>query len=156
MATQGVLRMVELLQTKHAAVSGVRKAPTSMKDYPRGEVNPSDMPYVVTIPGEGSWRQESLNALNRQDRNFRVMVIVAPVGQGYGTEFIESVSTLIQAFGDMYLTRQTQLLQASPSQITLKASIDAPILDSGYDEELVFNDTAYRGFEFTVGVYEKK
>lgn len=147
--------MVSLLQTKHAAVSGVHKAPTSLKDIPRGEINPADMPYVITIPAEGSWRQESLNALNRQDRNFRVIVIVAPVGQGYGTEWIESISTLIQAFGNMYLTRSTQALQGSNPQITIKASIDAPIIDSGYDSELIFNDTAYRGFEFTVGVYEK-
>ena len=56
----------------------------------------------------------------------------------------------------LYEVITTQSLKGSGPQITLKATNET-IADTGFSDESVifYADTAYRGFEFSVGVYEK-
>ncbi len=154
----GILRHIEILQEKHGTlVPGVVSAPTDVRDYPNGDIPESDMPYVITLPDAASWRQESFNALDRQDRLYIVRVFMAQVGSGLSGEVLYDTAKMMQRFGNLYLGRNTQALQSpttTKNQITLKASTDG-IIDGGYEEQMIYGNSVYRGFEFQVGVYEK-
>lgn len=152
---QGIERMIALLQDIHIELEDVVTAPRELDEYPIGEIGTVDMPMVLVFPEPGSWRQESFNSLIRQDRNFSVMVFVAKHMQGVQTETLRTTVQMMQRFGDAYTDRDNQLLQATPSQITMKASAEFPVLDGGYDDQLSYLGHDYIGFEFIVGVYEK-
>lgn len=151
----GIERHIELLQKKHKTIVGVQKAPLDISDYPVGEVSGYDLPLVVVFPAEGEWRHEGF-ALTRHDRQYRVLVLVGNIGDGFDNELFAQGVRLVQRFGELYVADDTQSLRATAPQITMKAST-AAITDTGFDEESVvfYADTPYRGFEFRVGVYEK-
>lgn len=156
MATKtGIERHIELLQKLHSGVAGVTYAPLDVEDYPVGEVPGADMPIVLVFPGEGAWRHEGFG-LRRQDRPYNVRVIVSHVGDGIDNETFVTGIRLLQRFGDLYMLDETQSLLGSDPQVTLKAT-NEEITDTGWaDDSIIFYaDTPYRGFEFTVGVYEK-
>lgn len=151
----GIERHIELLQKKHKAVVGVASAPLDILDYPVGEVSGSEMPVVLVFPQEGAWRHEGFR-LKRHDRTYKVLVIVANVGDGIDNESMLLGIQLLQRFGDLYVNDDTQSLKGSGPQITMKAT-NEDVIDTGWDDESVvfYADTPYRGFEFRVGVYEK-
>lgn len=151
----GIERHIELLQKVNKAVVGVQSAPYDLDDYPVGEIAGSDMPMVLTMPEEGGWRQEGIT-LRRQDRRYNIRVFVGNVNDLFDGELFLVGVRLLQRLGNQYLLADTQELRATAPQITLKAT-NEQIMDTGFgDESIVFYaDASYRGFEFSVGVYEK-
>jgi hypothetical protein len=138
-----VLTTIATLQAKHAAITGVKSAPTT---YP-GSINTASLPMVITIPGSGSWGSQAIG-LQRQDRNYIVRIYVEPVGQATVDERMDDIIPLLQAFGDAYL---------SDIGFTGDANIDnlnIPFTDSGVTT-LYFGETAYIGFELQVTITEK-
>lgn len=151
----GIHRHVELLQKQNKTVAGINVAPLSVNDYPYGEVNGADMPIVLTVPGPGEWRHEGFG-LKRHDRAYRILVIVGSINDGIDNEVMATGIDLLQRFGELYVNDNTQMLKGSNPQITLKATNEA-IQDTGFGDDsiVIYADSPYRGFEFTVGVYEK-
>ena len=151
----GIERHIELLQKHHGNVVGIEYAPLEILDYPVGEIAGAEMPIVLVFPEAGEWRHEGF-MLKRVDRLYNVRVIVANIGDGIDNETLLLGIQLLQRFGDLYVDDDTQSLKGSNPQITLKATNET-ILDTGFSDESVvfYADSPYRGFEFTVGVYEK-
>ena len=151
----GIERHIELLQKKHGDVVGVEYAPLDLLDYPVGEISGAEMPIVLVFPDEGQWRHEGFG-LKRQDRQYNVRVIIGNIGDGIENEMLLLGVQLLQRFGDLYVDDNTQSLRGSGPQVTLKATNET-VVDTGFSDESVvfYADSPYRGFEFSVGVYEK-
>jgi hypothetical protein len=150
----GLLRMVELLQAVHSNIDGIVSAPTNLRDYPTGSVNPMDMPMVLSIPDEGTWDMFDMSAQDKQIRRFNVKLLVSTNMTGLDGQSLETTVQLIQRLGQAYTRRNTQQLQAAPSQILINDQ-DVAVTDTGVTALVAWMDELYWGAEFVVTLYEK-
>jgi GNAT superfamily N-acetyltransferase len=148
-----VTATINLLQARHATVSGVKGAP-SVDKYVES-LNGVELPFVLTWPEVGQWQQQASGGFRRQDRTYTVQVFVRPVAQGRGIGAALPVCTdLLQRFGELYLLPETiALANPPPYQVTVETE-PGKIEDVGI-VVLKYAGTDYHGFEFKVRVYEK-
>jgi hypothetical protein len=135
-------QIVTGMQTFHAAITGVRTAPTAMPS----QISAALFPLAVTFPGEATWHEQAIG-MERQDREMIVRCYVAPVSTGAGVDDgFQDCLTLIQAFGTAYL-----------ADTTLGGIVEniSEIRDLGLDGRLEWAGVLYRGFEFRLRVVNK-
>lgn len=134
------------LQTRHAAIAGIKKAPAT---YPDRINSDTDLPIVLMWPDEGDWWLPAVKH-ERQDRRWRVQVLVRPVSQGISlNNVMTTLYGLIQAFGTGYV--RTPRVSSTIVIATDRGSV----VDSG-PAVIQFNGTDYHGFEFLVALYERQ
>lgn len=144
---------IDLLQTLHAAITGVEAAPLAAS-YPDA-LNTALLPLVLTWPETGNWSLEAAGGLRRQDRQYKVQVFVRPVAQGRGIgSVIKTCADLLQAFGEAYINPDNlAIADLPPVHITLKTEA-SDLSDTGI-AVLTYAGVEYHGFSLTVGVYEQ-
>lgn len=135
--------VVAALQTKHAAITGVTKAPTAMPD----SLNTEDMPIVLVVPGEANWTGAAVG-VREITRTYIVRCYILPVGQGEGVDQpFQQALGILDAMGQAYLDDQSLGLA--------NTYVSENFADSGLDGRLLFAGTEYRGFEIRLGVTQK-
>lgn len=134
---------IATLQAKNLAISGIT---TASVNWP-SSLNTADLPLAITLPSIGSWSTAAIG-LNRQDRTYRIIVYVEPLGQATIDERMDRVIPIIGLLGAAYLADLGVTADANIDQIQL------PITDSG-PVELLFGGNAYAGFEMQLTVTEK-
>lgn len=134
---------IATLQAKHALITGITKAPT---DWP-SSLNTADLPLVITLPSAGSWTTAAIG-LARQDRTYRIMVYVEPLGQRTVDERMDAVIPIIGRFGAAYLADLGIAADANIDQVQI------PFTDTG-PTVLEFGGIEYIGFEMQLTVTEK-
>lgn len=136
-------------QTLHAAITGVKSAPTAMPQT----LNTSDLPLAFTWPGptieQNGWTPSANWYTHR--RFYIVRCYVKPIAQGTGfDDGYQSAVTLLQRFGEAYMGNQN--LSATV------AHLGPQIYDSGVRGDLQWvagSDVYYHGFEFRIETVEK-
>lgn len=133
---------ITALQTVHAAISGVKTAPTAFPSV----LNTATLPIVLIWPAQGDWNLQAID-LDRCKRRYTVRCFVKPVAQGEAgiDDGYQECVTLLNAFGLAYL-----------DDLTLGSTVDhiRLIQDTGVSN-LRWADVAYWGFEYTLEVVEK-
>jgi hypothetical protein len=135
----------DALQTVHAAITGVTKAPTVRP----ASINTSDMPLVLVRPVATTWDGEhALVGMRKVVRAFEVAVYVGPVAQGMGVdETYQEALVLLDRFGIAYCK------STLPGVLGVNEVMGAT--DTGLSGNVMFGGTAYQGFVYTVTVKEK-
>ena len=131
------------LQAKHLAIVGITTAPTNWPS----SINTADLPMAITLPAEGTWTTAAIG-LDRQDRTYRIMVYVEPLGQRTVDERMDAVIPLIGSLGAAYLGDLGIAADTNIDQVQL------PITDSG-PTVLTFAEIDYIGFEMRLTITEK-
>lgn len=147
---------VDLIQTLiRTGGTSARKVP-AVSAYPL-KADTADLPLVLTAPAEGTWHTKGLGgALRREDRTYRIIVFVEPLGQSELPARLLAAMTLLQEIKDLILA--TPAL-ADPTnygdyQVTLEQSEERPHADSGIIPSLQMGGVAYHGFTIDVRVRE--
>lgn len=136
--------IIDALQTRHAAISGVKTAPTV---YP-GSIEASDCPYVLVDPwrGKTSWDSHG-GDLAISERVYRVRVFYQPstfnLDQGK-----QGAITLLEAFLQGYKTSAAVTADAA---ILLERDVE----DSGVVDTLAYGENAYIGFTVLLPIEER-
>ena len=140
---------VAAYQTIHAAITGIKSAPTSMPQ----SLNSSDLPFAFTWPGptieQGGWNPSAGWYTHR--RFYIVRCYVKPIAQGAGfDDGYQAAITLLQRFGDAYMGNQ--------NLTGAVAHIGPQIYDTGVRGDFQWvagSDVFYHGFEFRIETVEK-
>ena len=134
---------VSALQTKHAAISGVRTAPTAMPS----NLSTAVLPIALVWPSAATWSLQAMG-LKRQEREYEVRVYVQPVAEGVAgpDAGYQACLTLLELFGQAY--------QGDPD---LSASVDHLLScrDEGVTAGLTWGQITYWGFVYHLTVVEK-
>jgi hypothetical protein len=141
-----VSTVLTALQSKHAGITGIRKAPVI---WP-GNLATASLPIVLTQPAEAQWSFQAIE-LHRSERVYLVRCFVNPVAQdkaGPENSYTTCV-TLLDLFGAAYLNDVTLGGVAD----TMTALSDSGVMTGGPD--LTWGDVPYWGFTFRVTVIEK-
>ena len=149
---------INLLQAINRAITGVRKAP-AVHQYPPSIIT-NDLPMILTWPSDATWeRKGGFGALNREDRTYRIIAFVEPVGQkDIPTRLVAAVNLLV-AFEEAYLLRATSnILLSAPTalgegthQIVIAG---VPQSDGGIISNLSAGGVPFHGFELRIAVRE--
>lgn len=138
---------ITALQAVHAGISGVTRAPTTLPNA----LQTADLPTVVVWPGPTPATEGWIAAPGGYHvrRIYLVTVYVAGMGEGadYDQAYQECI-TLLQAFGEAYVTDANQNLSGAVD------TIFGPITDTGI-RRVDYLDQAFHGFTFQVPVKEK-
>lgn len=150
---------IDLIQGVNRAISGVRTCP-ALSRYPL-KADTADLPLVLTLPAEGTFHHEGIGGgLKRQDRVYRIIVFVEPIGQNQFPVRAYDTAVLLQAFIDRWLTVSTEtglpvaLADPPTYQVTVEASISNPHSDTGIDPNLTIGGVPYHGFTISLRVRE--
>lgn len=148
---------INLLQAVNRSITGVKKAPV-LEKYPT-QLNTADLPFVISWPAEGTWHHEGMGgALKRQDRVYRILVYIEPLGQNDIPTRAAAAAVLLQRFIEKYLDPATVALAdpsgSNPYQVTVEEGANSPHSDGGLVSNLVFGGVPYHGFEVRVRVRE--
>ena len=149
---------MNLLQSINATFAGIRTAP-QVSAYPTA-LNTAALPMALTWPSDATWqRKGGFGALNREDRTYRILVFVEPLGQSDIPTRIGVAATLMATMIEGYLFRTTSriglALPDSPTEGTHQIVIaEGPHSDGGLVSNLQFGQVAYHGFELRVRVRE--
>jgi hypothetical protein len=137
---------ITALQTVHAAIAGIKSAPTAMP----GNVDQVTMPAALVWPADAEWQLQAIG-LKRQERTYIVRVYVQAVAQGVAgpDQGYQAAVTILELFGRAYL-----------ADITLGGKVDqiSALRDSGVSGggfELMWGQVPYWGFVYRVSVVEK-
>lgn len=139
-----IASIITALQARHAAISGVKTAPTT---YP-GSIEASDCPYVLVDPWKGktSWETHG-GDLAISERVYRARVFYQPatfnLDQGK-----QGAITLLEAFLNNYKDSATV---TSASAILLERDIE----DSGVVETMSYGENSYLGFTVLLPIEER-
>lgn len=145
---------INLIQTLNRSISGIKQAP-NLAQYPT-VLHTANLPYAITWPASGEWfHQGQGGSYKRENRNYRIIVYIEPLGQNdIPSRAVEAV-TLLEQFKAKYLTPTTIALANPPTyQVTIQVDEDKPITDTGLVSDLLFSGTPYHGFEIEISVRE--
>ena len=134
------------LQNVHAAISGIKSAPTAIPS----NLSTAALPIVLVWPGPADWQLAAMG-LKRQEREYIVRCFVQPTGQdraGPDPGYQQCV-TLLELFGQAYQDDPT--LADAVDQ--LRTVSDSGVSGGGF--ELLWAQTPYWGFVYRVTVVEK-
>ncbi len=137
---------ITALQTVHAAITGIKSAPTVVPS----NVDQVTLPAALVWPADAEWQMQAIG-LKRQERTYIVRVYVQAVAQDVAgpNAGYQACVTLLELFGRAYL-----------SDITLGGAVDqiSTLRDSGVSGggfELMWGQVPYWGFVYRVSVVEK-
>ena len=152
-----LVETINLLQAVNRSVAGVKKAPVLAK-YPT-KLESADLPFAISWPSDGTWHHEGMGgSQKRQDRVYRVLVYVEPLGLNDIPSRAVAAATLLQRFIEKYLAPETVPLAdpggSNPYQVTIEEGSGSPHSDGGLVSNLVFGGVPYHGFELHVRVRE--
>ena len=135
-----VASVISDLQTRHAAITGITTASTTMP----ASLNTASLPIVLVFPGEARHNPRRLSDTESY-RTYLVRCYVAPVAQGQGIdESWQDVITLLDRFVTSY---------AQSHAVGTSARIGHPYSDSGHIVS-EFAGIAYHAFEFALPIRE--
>lgn len=142
---------VNLLQKWHGNVSGIEHAPR-LDEYPRGELARSDLPCVLVFPQEGIMNNKFGIGCRSEERDYNIMVLVADTGTGIQTDWLPEITRLIDEFHELY--NGNSISNDSSGNLHVEIGENAPE-DTGVNDEIIFADTQYFGFQLTVRIWRK-
>lgn len=147
---------IDLIQTLiRDGGTSARKVP-ALSAYPL-KADTADLPLVLTVPGEATWHTKGLEgALRREDRVYRVIAFVEPLGQNELPTRVLLAATLLQELKDLFLG--TPALSDPTSygdyQVTIEQSDAQPHSDGGIVPTLQIGGVPYHGFTIELRVRE--
>lgn len=145
---------IDLIQTVNRGVAGVRLAP-ALAAYPL-KADTADLPLVLTWPAEGTWQSELGGSKRRQDRTYRVICFVEPLGQSEMPKRLDSAAVLLQAMIETWVAPSTAALaspiNAGDKQVTVE--VGRPQEDTGITPSLSIGGLPHFGFELRLRVRE--
>lgn len=145
---------IDLIQTVNRGVAGVRLAP-ALAAYPL-KADTADLPLVLTWPSEGTWQSELGGSKRRQDRTYRVICFLEPLGQSELPKRLDNAAMLLQAMIETWLEPYTAALaspvNAGDKQVTV--AIGQALEDTGITPTLTIGGVPHFGFELRLRVRE--
>lgn len=128
----------------------------ALSAYPL-KADTADLPLVLTVPGEATWHTKGLGgALRREDRTYRVVAFVEPLGQGELPTRLLAAATLLQELKDLFLGTPalSDPTNYGDYQVTIEQSEARPHGDSGIVPSLTIGGAAFHGFTIDLRVRE--
>lgn len=143
----GINSVIKHMQEIHRGVRGVQTAPLTALDYPSGNINNADMPFVYVMPGEGDHNNRALGDVAKDTRMYIVSCIVGHYNQGIGGEMIFIANDLLWRLPKVYIARS--YLDTDQKMRIVKTIGFAP-RDTGIQNNIYYKDDPYYGFELFV------
>ena len=147
---------IDLIQTLiRTNVAAARKVP-ALSAYPL-KADTADLPLILTVPGEAQWHTKGMGGvLKREDRTYRIIAFVEPLGQSELPARMLAAATLLQTVKDLIL--DTPALSDPTTygdyQVTLEQSEAQPHADDGITPNQMIGGVNYHGWEMRVRVRE--
>ena len=145
---------VDLIQTL-IRNAGLGTTVPAFAAYPL-KADTADLPLILTLPSEGTFHHKGVGgALKRQDRTYRVIVFVEPLGQSVFPTRAIAAATLLQSLIDLFLMPSSVALADPPTyQVTIEEGAGNPHSDTGIVPSLEIGGAAHHGFEIRLRVRE--
>lgn len=146
----GVKDVITVFQSLHAGIQGVKTAPQA---YP-GSINTSDLPMVLTFPGQAITDMRTFKAVKRVSvRDYSVRLFLEPAGQDRYDNVMQSGITLLQRFLDTYWSN----FVLAENLAHIQEVRDSGVVTGGDlvgDRGLMYSGIAYTGVVFEINVQE--
>lgn len=149
--------VISELQSRHAAIEGIKFAPLELKQYPATPAA-HQLPCALTYPAAGEWHREGFGGPLRRNGTYTVRVLtqVASGGMNVPTNLHEMVD-LIERLGEMYLDPfNTTLVDDGQYQITMDSEAFGDFTDTGVMAMIALGDAQFYGFSFNLTIFSTK
>ena len=147
---------IDLIQTLiRTNVTAATKVPALAK-YPL-KADTADLPLILTVPADATWSTKGVEgALRREDRTYRILAFVEPLGQSELPTRMLAAATLLQTVKDLILSTPALADPVSYGdyQVTLEQSLENPHQDDGITPNQMIGGVNYHGWEIRVRVRE--
>ena len=146
---------INLLQALNRSITGIKRAP-DLDKYPT-VIDTANLPMMISWPSEAQFHIKG-GGEKRQDRVYRLICYIEPLGQNDIPSRASAAATLLQRVVDTYITAANVAL-ADPGgtniyQVTIESGPNHQHSDSGLVSNLLFAGKPYHGFEVRVNVRE--